>query len=469
MFKNLYSRIKNRIIKISPEILYITLAIPFGLSLAIITPPMFTPDEQAHYWRIYQISEGNLLADKKGEDYGGELPTSLLDLFMITREYKPFESTNSIDFDLGNLIEIYKEPLNVDQKSFIVFNNSAVYTPVPYIPQSIGVFIGRVLELSPALIMLFGRITNLLVACLLTFYAIKKIPVLKWTLVLIALFPMVVAQYSSLSADALTISIIFVYISLILDITIKSMQNPFIIPYRELISIVIIGLILSLSKQSYFIILFLIYLLPVSGFKFRWKGYLFYTSIFLVLTILPSLLWNQFAKDYLNYGDPNYLNNRISYILNKPFDYAYLLVFDFYKTNGFYYFDSAFGRLGWINIFMSFLFHTIPYYVLTILSALVNWKHTINFKTKIFLSLIITANVSFIATMLFLTWSRTFTSLDGIQGRYLIPFLLLFALMLSNKNFHYINKNNNYKLYLLLFLIYSSISTVINVWFIFYK
>jgi uncharacterized membrane protein len=61
--------------------------------------------------------------------------------------------------------------------SEVVYNGSAAYSPAGYIPQIAGMFIARLANLNNEAYVYIGRILNLLLFVLVTFFAIRIIPI----------------------------------------------------------------------------------------------------------------------------------------------------------------------------------------------------------------------------------------------------------------------------------------------------
>src|SRR5262249_42115083 len=52
-------------IAVSPERVFVGIALGFGLAFVFITPPNMVPDEPDHFRRTYQLSTGQLIPDRK--------------------------------------------------------------------------------------------------------------------------------------------------------------------------------------------------------------------------------------------------------------------------------------------------------------------------------------------------------------------------------------------------------------------
>jgi hypothetical protein len=66
-----------KFLNLQPEKVFLWLGGFFGLLFLFLTPPMQVPDEPAHFLRAWQISEGNLFADREDNRVGGWMPLSL--------------------------------------------------------------------------------------------------------------------------------------------------------------------------------------------------------------------------------------------------------------------------------------------------------------------------------------------------------------------------------------------------------
>jgi len=60
-----------------PERIFIFVGLLFGLLFLIVTPPFQAPDEPAHFFRAYEISDLGIIAERQGDSVGDFLPQSL--------------------------------------------------------------------------------------------------------------------------------------------------------------------------------------------------------------------------------------------------------------------------------------------------------------------------------------------------------------------------------------------------------
>jgi hypothetical protein len=75
---------------LKPDRVFLVLGSLFGLAFLVLTPPFQVPDEDAHFYRSVEISEGHLVARKEGNYTGDEVPAAVKAL--VTR-YAPLAMT----------------------------------------------------------------------------------------------------------------------------------------------------------------------------------------------------------------------------------------------------------------------------------------------------------------------------------------------------------------------------------------
>lgn len=122
--------------KVSYEKVFLMIVIPIGLLYMIVIPMGKIPDEINHLCRAWEISEGHLVTEinEKGR-VGRDLPVEL-DFI--------------VDEDLTSYKQYY-ENLQIESsenKSFIIFPNTALYSFVCYIPQVIGILIRKTMQFT---------------------------------------------------------------------------------------------------------------------------------------------------------------------------------------------------------------------------------------------------------------------------------------------------------------------------------
>jgi uncharacterized membrane protein len=174
-----------------PENVFLHLATLFGLLFMIVTPAALVGDEPNHFFRAYQISQGEIIGERRGDLSGGVLPVNLF--YTKQKLVGNIEMNQDVKFDTNILSELLYMPLNESDTDFVAFPNTVVYTPIPYTPQVIGILIGKTLMHRHCAYLSCANL-QYTVFPWLCLRAIKITPVHKWVFCLLCLTPTFVFQ-----------------------------------------------------------------------------------------------------------------------------------------------------------------------------------------------------------------------------------------------------------------------------------
>ena len=234
----------NSLIK-KPEILFLIIAFIFGLLIMFITPKFGVADEQAHYLRAKDISQGIL----------------------------------------------YNNPKNTQN-----LHGASGYSPVMYAASGLGIAVTK--NFNENIQFYAGRFFNLIVWILLITFAIHITPVFKWQFFLVSLFPMSIYQGMSLSADSFSNAFTFLFFAYLFKLIFENFSYKRDIPLLTLFST--IG---AFCKGAIFPI-FLVFLIPKKRYKYIIGAFLFILA--LAITIIWANN-NHMATRYM--VDPNLNKN----------------------------------------------------------------------------------------------------------------------------------------------------------------
>lgn len=426
--KELASRIRQPLAK--PQNAFLLLAAFFGFLMIFITPPALVGDEPNHFFRAYQISEGTIVGQKIDNLSGGWLPKSVLDT--NRKLVGEIEMNHHIKFDVNLIWELRRMPFNEDEKVFVPFHNTVVYSPVPYIPQVVGIIIGKAFNASALGLIYFARIVNLIFFLALAYFAIKKTPVHKWVFCFLWLTPTTVFQAASASVDAFTFGICFLVISHFLFYALNENSK---IGTRDVIKIFVFCLLAVLSKQAYVFLPLLFLIIPHRKFK----STAVYLIIFFTLTAICFAAvgaWSYIVKPiFMPYRGDIIINpdEQLSFIINNPFNFLKIVVVS-YINFGAYYFVTFFGQLTWLDLFVP-KWLTVFLFIIVTGIALLDKNSAVNvsrFDKTVFAAIIVGTAI-IISTLLYMTWSPIGGDrVAGIQGRYFIPIAPLIFLLFYN-------------------------------------
>ncbi len=414
-----------------PERVWVCLGLAFGGLLLAITPPFQAPDEQVHFYRAFQVSEGGFVAEKRDGRSGGWIPESLVAVtapFMDLR-FHP-ETKTTVDAILVAL----SVPLDRSMRQFVGFENTTVQTPISYLPQSLGMSVGKALDLGPLSLLYLGRGANVIASVLVILLAIRAAPVFKWVFVLLGLMPMAVFEMASVSADAVTNALALLFTAMILRLALTDAA----VDPRALAALLATSVLLSLAKVAYAVLILLFLAVPVS----RLGGPRRYLAIFAALISLNAAVlggWGLLMQDvyapitWMGHVDPA---AQLRWIAANPVHFAGMLLDRFAGPGALSLWDLMVGRLlGWLDT-------PIPYTVIKsyqlvlIAAALFDSRSEIRVgaRPKIVALAVLIVGLATIGTTLYLQAHAVGADyLTGIHGRYLIPLSPLLLLVLYNR------------------------------------
>lgn len=233
-----------------PEVVFLVLAILFGVFSAFAVPQLSVPDENMHFLRSYSMASGQVTGDANNQC------TFPKDIY--NRAYSIYKGDYTTHY-------IHKVDLSSTVKEWC--GTAANYSPLVHIPQAIGVFIANLLWPSTGAMILLGRLANLVLFVSATYYIIKKVRIGKWVFVVVALFPTVIQQAASLSADSFTYVATFAVIAFLLN---RAVQES-AMTWRQFITLLLLSAALILSKVPDVVLILLILFLPSRTFIYKLK------------------------------------------------------------------------------------------------------------------------------------------------------------------------------------------------------
>lgn len=434
--------------KIRLENIFLLIAIPIGLLYCIVTPFGKIPDEITHATKAIDISRGNLIS-KANENGEAQLTYSekLEDIFSL--DNKTYEDYFEAIKANNNEITVYK------------FSNMALYSPICHLAPAIGILIAKIFSASLIIQLYAGRIMNLLLSIFLIYFAIKYIPFNKILVVVVALLPITMQEFASLSSDALTIAISVFFVAYILhlrfDDNIKTLSR------KDWWILIISMVTVSMSKIVYLPLCLLVFLIPENKLNSRKDKILKLGSLFIGVTIL-NLLWLVYSSRFLiEYNIGVNSKQQVLFILKNPIEYCFIML----RTLVTYFQSWWLGLVGYdLGIFglhtinISYIFAFSLSIVLIVL-FLVNEDKDIKIDkiTRIIFAFVFVCVVVLIFTSLYVQFNKVRnTAIIGIQPRYFVPLLLLIPIILNNKILVF-NKKVDYK-YFLMYIVFLSIHTL---------
>lgn len=432
-------------LKIENKFLFITIII--GVLYCFAFPINTIPDEANHAARAYEISNGNLISHINKGIVGNKLDSNLNKALSNDNYSKLIKNFK------------YKETKN---KTMYNFANTALYSPISYLPQSLGILFSKIFTKSILVQLYFGRIFNFIVFTLLMYYAIKLIPFKKECIFLIGMIPLSIQEGVSLAPDAFTISLSCFFVAYILYLKDKKDK----ITKKQIAILSISNIVLSQLKIVYLPLCLLTFLLPKEKFMSKKHKYITLVSIIAMSSIF-GMIWLKISSSYLLVQSAS--DKQLIYIFGNVLRYLGICMSSFVAFSRDWLYE-AFGRnLGSYIITMpSFLiFGNIVLFI--IYSIVLNKDKNSNKlkeSDKWLIAFVIVFIVGLMFTSLYLQWTPyKATTISGIQGRYFIPLLILISLLLFNKKI-VLNEKIKSK-YIDLFFVFENLCAISMIFIIF--
>lgn len=422
-----------------PEFAFLVCVIAIGISYIFILPNQKVGwDEGYHFTTAYRLSVFDSVPTNEGIKIHGNDDAVWPLIMPVT-----FEEGELINDYLNTNLEISNQETLIYDKSIKPALNNIIYWP-----SAIGIGLGRLFGCSFVTIFELGRLFNLLAYVTLVFFAIKRCPVGKMLMTVLALMPTLMTVATVYSRDAvingLSLFAISHFLNMYLDKSKPVTWKGFLI-YEIVVGIV------CLTKPVYAPFMLLLLLIPKERFKSNKEALM--TKLFMV--VVPAVLaavgiLALVAVRGTGLGDSRGGNTdgnqQLAYIMEEPFRYIKLLFNSIYDNFveysvgpsamalvGHVYTVTTTKLIKWLLIIIA---------ITDICKEAINWKMKLGFATVYILCAVL------IWTSMYLSFTEIGAgTIAGVQGRYFIPMVFPLLLLL---NFSKLKLNINKTLYCVL-------------------
>lgn len=399
-----------------------------GIYGFLITPYM-VPDEEAHIDMAYRYA--NILMN-----------TGSADDFHCLKRVDDGEKIFLSDPSVENYRYVYENIWKMAENTEIVNVDSTANTGAylfMHLPGVVGIVVARILRLGYVQMLYLGRFLGLFVFALAVFIGMKKLPFGKATLYVLAMLPITLQQANSFSYDSILFSAVLLYICYIIAMAYSEDD----IRGLDIIISCILGIVIIYCKSgAYTPIVFAFLLIPMKKFASKAAYYSFMGSLtgafllgFLVKNVKVVNTAAETTNKVMGIAEaitiPNY---SLSYILQNPivlFDVVNNTIAD--KTD--FYIQSMLGQhLGWIQVELANVL-VIAFTIILMFSAFRarGEKQYVTTGNKWWILVITCASAALVLMGMLVSWTPiTYVSVEGVQGRYFFPILLLGLMMLRN-------------------------------------
>lgn len=405
-----------------------------GLIYNFILLPYMSPDERTHIDMTYRYSNDLLGIESTGSEI------SIIKRMDDTK-IELLESP-----DLSNYYTVYHHLFERVQDDSLVAVNATTNTYAPifvYLPAVLGMTAARLLGLGTIPMLLLARWCNLAFFALCIWWCMKKLPFGKMALAVIAIFPMTLQQCNSFSYDSVITSVLFLFSTYVICLTYE--DGP--VKVSDGIILSVLAALLVYGKSGVYLPVCLAALLiPAKKFGAVWKKYATAGSL-MGIGLLSYINRNSgTVTQVLNTtaetsavgstaGNAVDMGYTVGYFLQNPWKLIQMLANTVADKTEFYLESIVGQKMGWIEVEISRVV-VIAFLILFLISMLKvrGEKQYVTSGQKWWISIVCLLSAGMVLMGMLLTWTPYgHISIEGVQGRYFTPLLLLASLLGRNK------------------------------------
>lgn len=378
-------------------------------------PPFQVTDEFAHFQRADQITHGKLVSDPLGGAIDRNL-AAIGHLYASMWFHSETKTSVALAQEAG-AIRWSGSRYNAN------FQNTAQYGPFLYLPQALGIVLGRAAGLTIAQSLLAARLINGLVSCVVGAFAIAICQRGRALTFATLLLPMTLSQFGSASQDALIISLSLLAISVVSRAT----SEPRIATTTAFFLVACVVVATTMARPSQIALALMLPVLITRDDDDR--------TTKMLLTIGVALViggW-MFVLAHLMPPIPSNLSFSVQFnhLLIHPLRLPEVMVNSF-VANGGWLLATMIGYLGWTDTAMPSW-----YYKAASAGLILAFVAPGNEGFRPWPTLFASATFFGIATAtcfaLYLSWTSVDqATINGLQGRYILPILPLLAWLMPS-------------------------------------
>lgn len=388
--------------------LWAVMFVLFSAAMMILMPVGRVPDEVAHFCQSYIIADGQWLS------------SVMTKMVSLPKDLSMFDSSTA---SVGYLAELWKTDFSGERITVALIANTAIYPPLSYIPQALGIRIASVFTANGLILAYSGRLVNWLCTFAVLYWAMKTMPCCRNLLFFLTLLPLNLQEAVSLSADGLTIAWVFALTAFVLRKFYE--KEPFTkqdYGIAAVLSAAMVG-----WKLLYFPMVLLLIPIPRECFPSAKQKKTMLLSVIgggMLLLILWGLVC--FLVVFQDAQSGTYAGNTMSALEGmgeKPFDFLLRMLATILVYGKNYIKDIFGGALSWYNIYPN-RFLVLGCMGLCMLLTLADKGLALRLRDRMALLLPCLLTVVVVFLSLFVWWSPADSFLiQGVQGRYFLPVL----------------------------------------------
>lgn len=414
-----------------------------GSMYMVVLPPLSAPDEIAHFFSAYAISN-QMLGMERTDAYGfvrmRKEDEFLQNVELVGEGEEHTSLGRTLTEDTWKKIAEHASPLFVsaEQKEMVSSVNGQNHTtPISYLAPAIGITVGRLLGVNCIALAFLGRFFNLLFYAGMVYASVKVLPFGKGVLFGVSVLPMSLHLAASYSYDTFLMGMCFFFGSYCMYLAYVKPK----VTWKDVLLLAVLAAAFGPCKMVYALVMGFAFLIPVKKFG-GWKPWLLSAASVLAAFALAMVLVNRSTitnyavstDTYVEWAaEPAY---SISWILHNPVGFVRVM-YDSLVHLGDEWTSQMFGSmLGNLDPVLS-----VPFAVILGMAACLvllsirkagealymqSWQ-------KIWVCVLAFGCLLGLMGAMLIAWTPLSSQVvEGVQGRYLLPVLPFVFLCLKN-------------------------------------
>ncbi|MBD5488750.1 MAG: DUF2142 domain-containing protein [Lachnospiraceae bacterium] len=390
-----------------------------GVCYICVVPFSNIPDSFNHFIRAYEVTEGNFYTHDQQDE----------------KAWLPEHLTADLDFqaDYSHIYLHRNIQLDDEAKRYYVHDNTALYTPLAYLPHILGILIGKQFTHKTLVLIFFARAFSLAAFVAMVSCAYRMCPVNRGMIAVSALLPITLIEAGSTSLDGVMISILLlgqVYLLILCERKCRLTKAAAALLW-------VLPLVFSLCKVVYVPFSLLLFLIPKENFGGGRKKGIFIFSSF-AAALAAYFAWSAVTFGFVNRYAAKMNGNsseQIRFILTNPMSYLNVLRNTLHTWFELYLKGMFGGIAGWAQNVAVNSFFPIVCIVCTVIMLIFHPKSSLHqdVKANVVYTLIALSVTALTFTAIYVQYNALKAPLvEGIQGRYFVPLLFPLGFVLSS-------------------------------------
>ena len=420
--------------KIRLELCGALLTVLLGAAAMVSLPPLSAPDEIAHFASAYALSSrllGMEAEDENGNIYLRREDLVLSDLYGASGDEERISLGRTLEAETWQVLADHAFPVFTGEEGRQMVPSvigTIRTTPAAFAAPALGIAFARLLGLNCVFLAFLGRFMNLLLLAASVYGSMRLLPSGKSLIAGTALLPMALHLGGSFSYDTFLLAGCFFYGS-------YCFYLAFVCPQVRKRDVAVLGILIALfgpCKMVYAVMMGFALLIPIKKFGSLRFWALSAAAVFGMFALSMAAVNSQTIAVYAE-GSDNYVSwageagYTIPYLLHNPAAYLRMVYETLvHQTDEWFLtmMGNAMGNLDPVLSVPSFLIFAMAACLAAL--SLKKADEPLYLKTgqKIWILFLAGAGLLGLMTAMLVGWTPLSSGvIEGVQGRYLLPFL----------------------------------------------